>query len=84
MVFANNVAKDEYRRKIADALEETAPYPALSAVATAMLKEHGRTWTYGFLDEVRQGLESKDDPHEDIVINVLDALSGWCADEDRL
>jgi len=75
----------EIRDRFREALDGPVPFEALRDATKLVLAKHGRELTYGALEALRQTLSAEaNEELEDVTINVLDCLVGWCGGSHRL
>ncbi len=75
----------EIRTRFRGALDGPVPFEALRDATKLVLAKHGRELTYGALEALRQTLAAEaNEELEDVTINVLDCLVGWCGASHRM
>jgi hypothetical protein len=74
--------------RLESALRSAEPARALRSLVLTLSQEgHAKTRIYQLLEELVAGLRSRDDYREsdgEVVLDVMDALTGWCHPDARL
>jgi hypothetical protein len=67
------------------ALDSEDPVAALRSSVADELRHHSRERVLNDLEELREALrEQGQDEAEDVVLDVMDFLTGWCSPHERL
>jgi hypothetical protein len=76
------MSRDETRDQMLEAVESEAGFEALRDVVTGLL-DSGAT-KEELLEDLSQIRKLVDEETEDLVLDVMDLLEGWCAPSARL